>query len=264
MLIRFYNEIETILMKSNSLSEQLPLMRNLTRDFLLKDEFRLDCVEKVIGSIKHYHNLHEPWPEPSLFYHEKLKFSFRMITWPGFYENNPHQHKTWSVTGVIHNQLDVTTYTLLENLQRLKRERAITAFKGEAGYLMPGCIHRVSNPSHEISASIHLFNNKDVTNPEDNAIWYPAPRKFDFRPGLVERALTACLYIAANCDTHRALVLINQIYQLATPSIKLLAMPFIYERDPNLANEYYKQFEKIIFNQETLPTNIHCESDRQS
>ena len=167
-----------------------------------------------------------------------------MITWPAFYENNPHQHKTWSVTGVIHNQLDINTFNFFQNPQRLQRDRAMAAYFGEAGFLMPGCIHQVSNPSHELSASIHIFNNLDINHREDNAIWYPSPRKYNLSKGLTERTLTACLNIAANCKSDRALLLLNHIYQLAPLHVKFMAAQAIHGFDPSAARLY---FEKINF-----------------
>jgi|GEM_PF-1838927 len=246
MLEFFYQEIERILTNNLPLNEQLRHMRNLVCEYLIIDNFRLACVESVITSIKHYQSQQKTWNEPELFYHDKLKFSVRLITWPAFYENNPHEHKTWSVTGVIHNQLDINTYTMLNAGKQLKLERALNAAANAAGFLIPGCIHRVSNPSHELSASIHIFNNLDISQPENNAIWYPLPRKFNLSKGLAERALAVCLAIVSGCENSKALLLLEEIYQLAPAALKYLAIQAMYSLDHSLAHDCHEKLKETL------------------
>lgn len=243
MMRKFYQSIESILLNNDSLQSQLKLLRNLLNESLKSEDFRLTCIEEVINSIENWHEKEKTWNAPALFYHENLKFSVRLIFWPAFYENNPHEHKTWSITGVFHNFLNVNTYELLDNPKRLKKDRSFDAFAGEAGYLMPGCIHSVKNPTHELSGSIHIFNNIDFANPEENAIWYPAPRKYNLSNGLLERALTVCLMSIRNIKNNKSLKLLNRILELAPPSIKLLAVQVMYNFDRNYARKCFDELE---------------------
>ena len=242
MMKSFYNAIEEILLRDLPLLFQTQQLRYLLRDHLALDEFKLACVEETLRSIQCFSDLNNAWNAPHFFYHPSLHFSFRMICWPAFYENNPHQHKTWSVTGIIHNQLEINTYTLLCENQRLRRDRTLSATSNDVGYLMPGCIHSVNNPSHELSASLHIFNNLDASNPEENAIWYPSPRKFNLANGLLERTLTVCLRIASHIRSERAFNLINQIYQLSPFSVKLMAIQAMYSIDQAIAKESLLSF----------------------
>ncbi|HEX4044630.1 MAG TPA: hypothetical protein VHZ76_03075 [Gammaproteobacteria bacterium] len=224
MLAPFYQSIEQTLTQDQPLATQLQTLRDLLKKALTSDDFRLACIQQILSTL-HSHTHSSPWNAPPIFYHEHLRFSVRIIFWPAFYDNNPHQHKTWSITGVLHNQLDIYTYTLLNNPNRLKKQRNINAVTGEVGYLLPGCIHHVGNPSHELSASIHIFNNlADIENSEENAIWYPAPRKHNLTKGLIARALTVCLAIAAGVKSETSLAIMRQIYDNATVPMKWQAI----------------------------------------
>jgi predicted metal-dependent enzyme (double-stranded beta helix superfamily) len=238
----FYSSIENILLNNESLVSQLKLLRNLLIESLQSDEFRLNCLTALLNTIESSIAEEKSWDAPAIFYHEKLKFSVRLIFWPAFYENNPHEHKTWSLTGVFLNSLTVNTYDLLDNPTRLKRNRTFDAYTGEVGYLIPGCIHSVKNPSHELSGSIHIFNNVDISNPEDNAIWYPTPRKYNLSKGLIERALSVCLRSLSEINQIESFELIQRIYKIAPIHVKMLAIIAMYNFDRIYAR---KQFEKI-------------------
>lgn len=244
-LNHFYEIIEKILTENEDISKQVIQLRDLVKDSLSSNQFQYLCVSEILNSIENYSLNNMQWDAPYFFYHEQLKFSVRVIYWPPFYDNNPHQHKTWSVTGVFHNQLNVFTYTLLDNPKRLKKEKSIIASAGDVGYLLPGCIHNVSNPSHEISASFHIFNNLDINNPEENAIWYPSPRKYNLSKGLIQRALDVCSNIVGKIDSENSFDIIKRIYALSPIQTKLGAIYAMHKYDRNYARQC---FEELVEN----------------
>lgn len=246
LLLSFYNSIESILLSNVSLNNQLREMRDLLKCELSDDEFRLQCIQQVLSTIDNCDNEQKIWNAPHIFYHEKLRFSVRIIFWPGFYENNPHQHKTWGVTGVFHNCLNIHTYELLEDQKCLRKEKSIAASYGDTGYLFPSCIHNVSNPTHEVSASIHIFNNLNVDSPVENAIWYPAPRKYDLSKGLLDRALDACLAVVNNIESESSINVIRQIYAKSSLVIKLKAILAMYKYNKENAKSYYEELESTL------------------
>lgn len=218
MLKYFVNSVNDVLSQNDELIVSLRKTRDLLKSSLLVDDFRLECIERVLDSIDSWSDSTKTWNAPPIFDHEERVYSVRIVYWPAFYENNPHQHKTWGLTGVFHNQLEVNTYELLCNPIRLKKERQITAAFGEVGYLVPGCIHNINNPSHELAASIHIFNNlPGIVNPEENAIWYPSPRRHNLSRGLVERALMISLAVANSIQSKRAKNLIDRINNISFP-----------------------------------------------
>jgi predicted metal-dependent enzyme (double-stranded beta helix superfamily) len=244
MLKSFTNSISNILNQQYDLSFSLKQMRDLLKSSLATDNFRLACIEHVLDSIEGWSDSAKPWNAPPIFNHEEMIYSIRIVYWPAFYGNNPHQHKTWGLTGVFHNNLDVNTYELLDNPKRLKKERKITASFGEVGYLIPGCIHNVNNPSHELSASIHIFNNlPGIENSEENAIWYPSPRRHNLSCGLIDRALTVCLLSASSMQSQKAQAIIRRIYNMSSDNVKLLAIKSLYAFDRAMAREQFNQFE---------------------
>src|SRR5258708_6296559 len=120
MLNRFRESIDKILTKNFELPELLTLLRDNLKRSVSMDDFRLSCIEQMLNSIYTSNNEGKPWSAPDLIKNNELNYSVRVIFWPMFYENNPHQHKTWSVTGIFHNDLNIHTYTLLDEPGRLK------------------------------------------------------------------------------------------------------------------------------------------------
>lgn len=237
----FYQSVEQILFNDSTLEIQLRLLRDLLVDCLQSEDFRLNCINELLGTIENWNGEFKTWNAPAFFYHERLRFSVRMIFWPGFYENNPHEHKTWSVTGVFFNTLNISTYDLMSTQKSLKKNRTFSAKAGEVGYLIPGCIHSIKNSTSELSSSIHIFNNIDIAHPEENAIWYPAPRKENLMDGLLERALSACLCSLSEIKQNNSLELVKRVYDLGSITTKYLAIKSMYSFDPNISKEYFER-----------------------
>jgi len=71
--------------------------------------FALDCLERVLASPA----LADPgpvWRNPPIHANKELNYKFRVFFWSPGYVNWPHQHNTWSVTGVLHNQSSILVY----------------------------------------------------------------------------------------------------------------------------------------------------------
>lgn len=247
MLTIFSKSLTDILNQQNELQTSLQQMRSLLTSALSDDNFRLDCITHVLDSIESWGDTSSAWNAPAIIHHEDLIYSIRIVYWPAFYENNPHKHKTWGLTGVLHNQLDVNIYEFLDNPRRLRRERKISASSGEVGYLLPGCIHNINNPSHELSASIHIFNNlPGIENPEENAVWYPAPRKHKLYLGLTERALTTCLAIASSITSQHSQKIIERIYTMSPDSVKLLAIKSLCTFNSAIAKQRFNELADYL------------------
>jgi len=237
----FYAAIENILLTSDPQIIQLKSLRNLMMHSLNANDFKLSCVETLLAGMET-----EDWDQPDFYYHDKLNFSVRMVIWPAFYENNPHQHKTWSVTGVFWQHLKIKTYDLLAAPKRLRVNQAIEASAGQAGFLQPGCIHNIFNPSHQLSASLHIFNHIDYAQPEHNAIWYPAPRKFNLSSGALERAMHVGIAVCRNIQNKKSLQLLQRIFAMAPCELKLQAAHAIYQQRADLGKNMFNQVETFL------------------
>jgi len=78
----------------------------------------------------------------------------------------PHEHIDWTVTAVVHNQLDVTTYhyRALAEEGRLVPKNHFSAQRGKAGQIHEPCIHAPENPTGSWSLTLHVLGpNEDGT-----------------------------------------------------------------------------------------------------
>ncbi|EKD71227.1 MAG: hypothetical protein ACD_46C00237G0006 [uncultured bacterium] len=245
MLDLFYKSIDTIVLRDVELLLKLRLLRDLLRHSLSHDSFRIGLVQAVLNTMFGAAS-QDIWRAPPIFINKHLKYSIRVIFWPAFYDNHPHQHNTWSITGVLYNALTVNIYRLVKQ-DRLKRERTIAAIAHDAGYLMPGAIHNISNRSHAISSSLHIFNHLDGTSQEKNeTTWLISSRHHDLSNGIFERACISCLLILQDIKTTEAYNMINDIYEHAPWPIKWVAIKALYLFDRGHANDCLNKLAAIL------------------
>jgi hypothetical protein len=175
------------------------------------------------------------WANPPLCEDDEFAFSIRLFFWPAGFANHPHRHDDWTVTGVFHNTLTFWTYA--DTPDGLVVERRIEALGADAGYISSPCIHNVSNESRQISVSLHVFSGtKTQTGGRGRSQWYgeaPAKSNQGDRP----RALRAFVDAAACIEDSRRTAVLERLFGLAEPSIKLAAAKAIAHIDPRLAAE---------------------------
>jgi predicted metal-dependent enzyme (double-stranded beta helix superfamily) len=109
--------------------------------------------------------------------YQDLQYHYRvqLFYWAGNAFNLPHQHNTWSVAGIFHNENIVETFKTIDFLQTGKfiQEKYLSASRGEVGRIIPPCIHKVGNASEQTSLSLHIF--KDSEDPlarVDDTFWF--------------------------------------------------------------------------------------------
>ena len=206
-------------------------LRELLSDFLTQEDFVLSCLERVTDSIG---PCPEVWNNPPLFSNVDLDYSIRMIYWPPNYSNNPHQHNSWTVTGVFHNKLKVTLYVLDNTTESgLSVEKSFVCGRGEVGYIYSPCIHSITNPSDIPSASLHIFSallanaasEQGVEGNENKqTIWYPSPLKGEILKGVAQRALMAHIDILRHIHCPQSLTLLDRIFELGDLSVKIASI----------------------------------------
>ena len=165
------NNISEMVLYSNEHDKVIEI-RDIVRGFVQNENFVIDCIKRLFTSIKN--DGIDNWENPPLYVHPDNLFSIRCIVWPAYYSNNPHKHNTWSVTAIIGNVMNFSTYLWEEGIEdsTLLLDKRITGKALEIGYLLPGCIHKLSNPSSSPSLTMHVFNNVDKdTYGINNAIW---------------------------------------------------------------------------------------------
>lgn len=215
-------------------------LRALLADSLSQEEFVLSCLERVMQSMGS-----AVWHNPPLFSNADLDYSVRMIYWPSNYSNNPHQHRSWTVTGVFHNKLKITIYNLDNSTESgLRAERSFVCGRGEVGYINSPCIHSITNPSDSPSASLHIFSallanaaSEQVLegNEDFQTIWYPSPVKGDIVKGVGRRALLAHIEILKRIHLPAAVTLLDRVFELGDLSVKLASIKVLCEFDTDHA-----------------------------
>ena len=82
-------------------------------------------------------------------------FTINMFYWPPGAASPPHEHRNWTVTGVVSNVIEVRTFTAEGG--KLVESRAFAGLPGQVGAVRPPCIHSVRNPSQGNAATLHVF-----------------------------------------------------------------------------------------------------------
>jgi predicted metal-dependent enzyme (double-stranded beta helix superfamily) len=130
-------------------------VRRLLRVAIANDDFVLDCIERVVCEMP---RMLAGWTNPPIVEDETHLVSLRLMYWPPFSANAPHEHTFWTVTGVLWNELLFMTYAPKnEGEDDLKAARRFLGSRGEVGSVAPPCIHNVSNPTNKPALSLHVF-----------------------------------------------------------------------------------------------------------
>jgi len=212
--------------------DQVLAVRRLLTDALQVEGFVLDCVEIVLDSLS---DRTRPWRNPPIFVDAQHDYAIRIIYWPPRYANNPHEHRRWTVTGNIHNRLDVLTYAwgIPGDVDSLHVERTIVTQAGEVGYILPPCVHSVVNPAAMLAASFHIFSGLTDRDGKDAGAedfgsslttWYPTPRKGDILRGVRSRALATNIEILERFPGPRSLQLLDETFKSGDARIQLASV----------------------------------------
>lgn len=242
---RFQHAVQAELRGDAPVPDRVRAVRARLTEALSGDEFVLDCVQRVTDGME---TPLSRWRNPPIHEDRDLAFVVRMIYWPPRYENNPHRHETWTVTGVVLNRLRVATYRLEEEAPdgRLEEEKSLECSEGQVGYILPPCIHSISNASDANAISIHLFSGspaqrgpgeEDHPAEPSDTVWYPAPRKGDIVRGAASRALMGHCELLERIGTPRAVDLLDRTFALGDRAVRLRSVKAMSRAAPMLAAE---------------------------
>jgi len=223
----FINSVNDCLRSDAREHTRVLAVRQLLADALGQEDFILACLERVMDSM-------DPsvrtWNNPPLFSNVDLDYSIRMIYWPTNYSNNPHQHNSWTVTGVFHNELKVTIFVPDNSTESgLRNEKSFVCGRGEVGYIYSPCIHSITNPTDLPSVSLHIFSALQANalaqiwegNESKQTIWYPSPLKGEILKSGAQRALLAHIEILKCIQLPGSLTLLDGVFELGDLSVKL-------------------------------------------
>ena len=229
--------------RAHATATSIEALARSTRDAVSRriraKDFLLDCVDRIVDAVA---AASEETPTlrgggPDLHVNERLRYRFKVFFWAPGFESAPHQHNTWGVTGVLHNRSSVVLYRNEGEPDphgaRLVAERSISAEAGEVGYLLPPCMHSVGNPGESISATFHVFTDSpDEDQRQNDTVWYPKPGGRSPTKGPRYNALRGCAEILARIDDARSVQLLERIFGLGGPYVKLVCAKAMAAMDP--------------------------------
>lgn len=144
----FCSDLEKIIDNSDSyqtvINRGADIMRQLLNN---KDLIHSDQIEAIHnGDLDH-----------NVYKSDKNKFIVQIFTWSPGSETPIHDHdNTWALMGIYQNGLRVAEFSFNNN--DLKETQNYFANEGGVCYLIPPEeIHHVSNPTDELSVSIHVY-----------------------------------------------------------------------------------------------------------
>jgi hypothetical protein len=175
------------------------------------------------------------WNNPSIDSDVDAGYVMRMNFWPPRFRGDVHKHNRWSVTGVLFNTLDIVIYDV-ESSGALRESKRYSGIRGQVGKVIPPCIHAAENNSDGLSITLAVFwrpLRKERTGPEVE--WVTETQEKVYTRGVYERAIKSFLLIIAENPTERSLKLLDYIYEIASPPLKVLTAKTIFKIDPERA-----------------------------
>jgi predicted metal-dependent enzyme (double-stranded beta helix superfamily) len=229
-------------------SQAARLVRTLTREALDRDSFLLACTERIVSSIERSSG---EWRNPPLICTEEPPIIVRVFYWPPHSSNEPHLHDAWTVTGVLHNEITVETFRGANpaDCTASDRSQRITARAGEAGFLLPPCVHRLHNASSSNSATLHIFS---AEKPHDKAqvktgagrmTGLQQPRR---RTNVKQRALCLLAQVLGRVRGNLATEVLQRIFAVGDAVARLQVVQLLVEYDIRLASEMSRKLEATL------------------
>lgn len=135
--------------------EQIRGLTDWLRLGLAHESFALDCLELELSALA---SRRGPLELAPFFVVPAWNVQLAFAYWAPGREIGAHQHHSWSVTGVFHNELEIISYDLeaAEHRRLLQKKRIYRAHRGLTGAIHAGGIHAPRNPTPRWSMSIHV------------------------------------------------------------------------------------------------------------
>ncbi|MFE3105914.1 cupin domain-containing protein [Nocardia tengchongensis] len=133
--------------------------RSTIQSAVVDNEFLADCIAlelKLISATEFPRGLTPFFTIPDL----GIRFEFGY--WPPGGTPGPHEHTTWTITAVCHNELEVRTFDRAESYRRreLVPKNNFSAEAGRVGYIYEPSIHAPINTSADWSVSLHISSSR--------------------------------------------------------------------------------------------------------
>jgi len=232
--------------KQTALSVRSVISRAITQE-----PFLLACADAVLSSIE---RRGKSWRNPPLYAEKDGSITLRLIYWPPGFKNSAHLHRSWTVTGVVHNEIVVETFRQpdLAGEIKLGPSESFVAHAGNTGFLLPPCVHRLYNPSRTDSATLHVFSADDPNVPVAQTTTWIADEtpSGNIMVGVHRRALCVMSEVLARIKAQPAVEMLTRIFAAGDPTAKLHAVKALAAHDVKLAYQKSRELEASIMGHE--------------
>jgi predicted metal-dependent enzyme (double-stranded beta helix superfamily) len=222
--------------------ETAQAVRTVTQQALANDAFIAGCAKNIIESVE---TARRPWRNPPLHLSPDLPLQLRIFYWPPGHKSDPHFHGKWTVTGVLYNEIAVETFESESDAEANQAAKRFAAKAGEVGYLLPPCIHRLSNPTAINSATMHVFS-EDLAERQHAERPMKAALTNNRTSPIVQRALHVISGVLADNDDPAVTELLVRMFALAVPRVQVQVIKALISRDAELAYSLSRRLETSL------------------
>lgn len=194
--------------------------------------------------------------------------------WAPHSGTGPHEHVEWTVTAVVHNQLDVTTYhyRAMADEGRLIPKNHFSAQRGKAGQIHEPCVHAPENPTGAWSLTLHVLGpNEDGTlgqrRPSLTSFDTPAPSAHDGeRRWHAARALdeqhSVLVDALATMDDQAAEGLLEELASRASLPVRHAARRALTARRGGRIAAHAVELDTVMVERVSLPLRVQEDGSR--
>jgi predicted metal-dependent enzyme (double-stranded beta helix superfamily) len=240
-LSTFIHRVNAALDARGSDDARTHVIRGILAERLLQSRFVSACVAAVLEQVEESGR----WANAPIHRDDARAYIVRMLYWPAGYENVPHEHLTWTVSGVLHGGLNVFLWqrgSASDN--RLALKRTLEVRSGEVGCLVPPCIHSFENAGNETSVSIHVIATGRGREPtlsagpprETHVEWLGTEERAVLAHRRLQRMLLANISIVSALAEPPKLIL-GRCFDSGDRTVKLAAARAIARLDPARGSE---------------------------
>jgi predicted metal-dependent enzyme (double-stranded beta helix superfamily) len=230
-------------------SDLIKGVRVAVTDAITNEHFIDQVVERVINNAQR--SIDEGAGYQPLYIDDSRHWRMLMFLWEPMSSNEPHQHNTWSVSGVMYNCLEVSLYARDEDSGALQLDLRFVAQSGETGYLVPPCIHSLGNPHATVpTVTLHVFNDSEIVEQRGlDTLWLGDhdPRLIDHDPrACARRELKAALLLLKSRPAPSSLGLVQRIFDIGDVSVRLEAYKQLVRINAKLALNYGDRLAEML------------------
>ncbi|MDN3568008.1 hypothetical protein ACFQY5_18945 [Paeniroseomonas aquatica] len=222
----FLADINRQLVSASTDKERVDVAGDTLKTYITRPDFVHSCIERCLMTMQ---NGRSRWRNPQIAEDIDAGYLMRMLFWPARFKGDIHRHNRWTVTGVVSNAIDAILYDDAGE----KEVKRFSGIAGDIGKVVPPCVHAAENVGDVPAVTLAVFCRTPKSQQfGDEVEWITETQEGKYAAGIFDRALRAFIFMINHSPTERSLHLLDTIYILARPSMKLLAIKAMARIDP--------------------------------